>query len=180
MPEILSLHIASSNSFAILVYPFFNCGLATLSPRLILQRGGQCRPTQKTLSFYYDHFASFDKISKCIFQIFRNISASLKLPRTTVSLKGNIEADSLIVDASKNYTFNGNGAIVGKTTLVKRGTGMLTLQTDNTYTGGTRISGGVVSASSLSNENQAAGNFGAMKTAANKFIIENGDRKSVV
>ncbi len=94
--------------------------------------------------------------------------------RTTVSLKGNIEADSLIVDASKNYTFNGNGAIVGKTTLVKRGTGMLTLQTDNTYTGGTRISGGVVSASSLSNENQAAGNFGAMKTAANKFIIENG------
>ena len=94
--------------------------------------------------------------------------------RTTVSLKGNIEADSIIVDASKNYTFNGNGAIVGKTTLVKRGTGSLTLQTDNTYTGATRISGGAVVASSLSNENQAVGNFGAVKTAATKFIIENG------
>ena len=95
-------------------------------------------------------------------------------PRTTISLKGNIEADSIIVDASKNYTFNGNGAIVGKTILVKRGTGTLTLQNDNTYTGATRISGGAVIASSLSNENQASGNLGAVKTTATKFIIENG------
>ena len=94
--------------------------------------------------------------------------------RTVITLKGDIEADSVIVDASKNYTFSGTGALVGKTTLVKRGKGNLTLQTDNSYTGGTRLSGGVTIANSLSNENQAYGNFGAVNTLASKFIMENG------
>lgn len=94
--------------------------------------------------------------------------------KTTVALKGDIEADSIIVDASKNYTFNGTGAIVGNSTLVKRGTGTLTMATDNTYKGGTRISGGAVVANSLSNENQAYGHLGGVNTQAAKFIIENG------
>ncbi len=94
--------------------------------------------------------------------------------RVAVTVKGDIEADSIIVDAAKNYTFSGTGAIVGATTLVKRGTGMLTVATDNSYTGGTRISGGVVAANSLSNANQAYGHLGAMNTAPAKFIIENG------
>ncbi|MBQ9285208.1 MAG: autotransporter-associated beta strand repeat-containing protein [Bacteroidaceae bacterium] len=92
----------------------------------------------------------------------------------SVSLKGEIEADSVIVDATKNYTFSGTGAIIGNTTLVKRGTGNLTISTDNTYTGGTRISGGKVTITSLSNENIENGNLGAVNTAANKFVIENG------
>ena len=92
----------------------------------------------------------------------------------SVSLKGDIEAKTIIVDASKNYTFGGTGAIVGASALEKRGTGMLTIGNDNTYTGGTRLSGGVLSIKSLSNENQAYGNLGGVTTAANKFIIENG------
>ena len=92
----------------------------------------------------------------------------------SVSLKGDVEAKTVIVDASKNYTFGGTGAIVGTSALEKRGTGMLTIGNDNTYTGGTRISGGVLSVKSLSNENQAVGNLGGVTTVATKFIIENG------
>lgn len=94
--------------------------------------------------------------------------------KVNVSIKGDIEADSVIVDATKNYTFSGTGALVGGTRLVKRGTGTLTIQTDNTYTGGTRISGGTVVVTGLSNENVTYGNLGATNTAASKFIIENG------
>ena len=94
--------------------------------------------------------------------------------KTSVTLKGDIEADSVIVDGSKNYTFSGTGALVGNTTLVKRGTGKLTVNTDNTYKGGTRISGGTVVVTSISNANQENGNLGAVNTAASKFIVENG------
>ena len=94
--------------------------------------------------------------------------------KVAVSLKGDIDADSVIVDATKNYTFRGTGAIIGGTTLIKRGTGTLTIQTDNTYTGGTRISGGKVVVTSIANENQASGNLGGVVAVARDFIIENG------
>ena len=92
----------------------------------------------------------------------------------SVTLKGDLEADSVIVDNTVTYTFKGTGSIVGGTTLVKRGTGILTINNDNTFRGGTRISGGMLSVSSLANENQAQGNLGVVTSAANKFIIENG------
>ena len=92
----------------------------------------------------------------------------------TVSLQGDLEADSVIVDGAFNYTFNGTGSIVGKSTLVKRGKGTLTISTDNSYTGGTRISGGTVSVKSLSNSTQAKGNLGGVTTQPRRFIIENG------
>ena len=91
-----------------------------------------------------------------------------------VSLEGEIEADSIIVDNTKAYTFAGNGSIIGNTVLVKRGTGNLTIRTDNTYTGGTRISDGAVIVTSLSNANQAVGNLGGVVTSNAKFVIENG------
>ena len=94
--------------------------------------------------------------------------------KLSVNIKGEIDAKSVIVDASKGYTFKGTGAIVGATSLVKDGTGSLTIQTDNTFTGGTRISGGKVVVTNLSNENMAYGNLGAVTTTASKFVIENG------
>ena len=92
----------------------------------------------------------------------------------SVSLAGELEPDSVIVGSDKAYTFTGSGSFIGNTTLVKQFSGMLTIRNDNSYTGGNRISGGVVSVSSLANANQAKGNLGAVTTAANKFIIENG------
>ncbi|MBP5339939.1 MAG: autotransporter-associated beta strand repeat-containing protein [Prevotella sp.] len=92
----------------------------------------------------------------------------------TVDINGEIEADSVIVDNTKAYTFKGNGSLIGNTKLVKRGKGTLTVSNDNTYTGGNRISGGTVKVSSLANANQAKGNLGGVTTTASKFVIENG------
>lgn len=91
-----------------------------------------------------------------------------------VSLTGELEADTVIVDASKSYTFSGTGSLIGNTALVKRGTGTLTISNDNTYTGGTLLSGGTLKITSLSNSTQAYGNLGAVNTSSAKFVIENG------
>ena len=91
-----------------------------------------------------------------------------------VELVGELPCDTVFVDNTTAYTFGGGGSITGGATLVKSGTGRLTISTDNTYTGGNRISGGVVSVSSLSNENQAYGNLGAVTTNPLHFVIENG------
>ena len=93
--------------------------------------------------------------------------------RFSVTLNGDLEADTILVDNTKAYTFSGTGALVGNTTLVKQGTGMLTIKTDNSYTGGNHLSGGVVSITSLANANQPKGNLGAVTTQAAKFIMEN-------
>ena len=93
---------------------------------------------------------------------------------TSITLQGELEADSIIVDAAKAYTFKGTGSITGASTLVKQGTGTLTIDTDNTHTGGTRLSGGVLAVKSLAYSTQAYGNLGAATTKAAQFVIENG------
>ena len=91
-----------------------------------------------------------------------------------VTLNGDMEADTVFVDNTTAYTFAGTGKLTGNTVLVKSGTGVLTMSTDNTYTGGNRISGGTVKVSSLSNDTQEYGNLGAVTTQATKFVLENG------
>ena len=92
----------------------------------------------------------------------------------TVNINTDLEADTVYVENTKAYTFQGTGALTGNTMLAKSGKGTLTIKTDNSYTGGNRISGGAVIVTSLANSTQAKGNLGAMTTAAAKFVIENG------
>lgn len=94
--------------------------------------------------------------------------------KRAITLKGNLEADSIIVDGTAAYSFSGTGSIVGASKLIKRGSGTLTVSTDNAYTGGTRISGGTVAVTSLSHANLALGQLGAVSTVASNFIVENG------
>lgn len=91
-----------------------------------------------------------------------------------VTISDDFEADTVIVDGAKAYTFNGLGSLVGSTSLVKRGTGTLTISTENTYTGSTLISGGTVKVGILSNSTKAYGNLGTVSSSNQKFIIENG------
>ena len=93
--------------------------------------------------------------------------------RTSVTLVDELSPDSVKVSGTKSYTFQGTGAIVAGA-LVKEGTGKLTIKNDNSYKGGNYLKGGTVLVSSLSNENRATGNLGAVTTAANKFTMENG------
>ena len=120
-----------------------------------------------------ENFANADGESD-IFVTGDNVHFGDTANQFNVTLNGDLEADTVMVGSTKDYIFSGNGSLTGNTTLVKQGTGMLTIKTENTYTGGNRLSGGIVSVSSLANANQAKGNLGAMTTAAAKFVMENG------
>ena len=93
----------------------------------------------------------------------------------TVTLKAGDElpADTIHVNNTKAYTFNGTG-VISSGALVKEGTGTLTISNDNTYTGGNYLKGGVVKVSSLSNSTQAYGNLGGVNATLGKFTMENG------
>lgn len=110
--------------------------------------------------------ANFVNGDKVVF----NDDAAIK----NVVLNSDIEADSVIFDNTAAYNLSGDGAITGNTVLVKRGTGTTTIRTDNTYTGGTRISGGVLNVNALASDVKNSGNLGANVVLANKMIIENG------
>jgi len=92
----------------------------------------------------------------------------------SVTISDDFEADTVIVDGAKPYTFSGLGSLVGATSLVKRGTGTLTISTENTYNGSTIISGGTVKVGVLSNSTKSYGNLGTVNSSNQKFIIENG------
>jgi rhamnogalacturonan endolyase len=57
-----------------------------------------------------------------------------------INLATVLHPGSVTVAGTKNYTFNGAGSIAGTNMLLKSGTGTLTLNITNTYTGGTVIS----------------------------------------
>jgi autotransporter-associated beta strand protein len=62
----------------------------------------------------------------------------------TVTLAGTLQPALVTFNASKNYAFNGAGSIAGTNALVKSGTGTLTINPTNTYSGGTILSNGIV------------------------------------
>lgn len=64
--------------------------------------------------------------------------------RFDVSLEGALRPNALTVNAASDYTFSGSGKISGITALSKSGSGALILATDNDYTGGTTVSGGLL------------------------------------
>lgn len=91
-----------------------------------------------------------------------------------VSLKGDLEADTVLIESSRKYQFEGEGSLVGNTVLVKRGSGSLIINNNNSYTGGTLIAGGTLSVTSLANANMLSGNLGGVSKSASKLVIENG------
>ena len=64
---------------------------------------------------------------------------------TNVNVSGTVLPGSITVsNTNANYTFTGTGSIGGLASLVKNGPGSLTLDTSNSYTGGTVLNGGVL------------------------------------
>lgn len=84
-------------------------------------------------------------------------------------------------NATKNYTLGGTGALSGTVTLQKAGAGTLTLSGNNSYTGGTLVTGGTVSLNTvgaagsgsitLSNGNLTLNSVGGPATTANNLIF---------
>lgn len=121
-----------------------------------------------------ENFAMASDATKANFvngdKVLFNDDAAIK----NVVLNSDVEADSVIFDNTAAYYLSGEGAITGNTVLVKRGTGTTTIRTDNTYTGGTRISGGVLNVNALASDVKNSGNLGANVALAAKMVIENG------
>ena len=65
----------------------------------------------------------------------------------SVTISGAVQPGTLTVsNTAVNYTFGGTGSIGGVTSLVMNGPGSLTINTGNSYSGGTNLSGGVLNA----------------------------------
>ena len=93
--------------------------------------------------------------------------------RFNITLTGDLAPSEVVVNNTKAYTFVGTGAITSGS-LTKAGTGNLTINNSNSYTGGNRISGGTVIVSSLANDITPTGNLGGVTSTTTKFVIENG------
>ncbi len=63
---------------------------------------------------------------------------------TTVNISGAVQPGSINVSATGDYTFSGTGSIIGTTSLQIAGPGALTINTSNTYSGGTIFNGGTL------------------------------------
>ena len=85
---------------------------------------------------------------------------------STVTLAGNLQPASVVVNSSGNYVFTGSGSIIGAgTTLTKSGSGVLTLATANSYTGDTTITAGTLQ----------VGNVAAIPSGTGKGnVVDNG------
>ena len=73
----------------------------------------------------------------------------------------------------EDYTIGGEGKIV-EGTFYNHGMGAITMNNNNTYSGGNHLTSGTTIVSSLASATQAYGNLGAMNTTVTKFTIENG------
>ena len=63
---------------------------------------------------------------------------------TTITLNQVVSPGAVVVNSSLNYTISGTGRISGASTFVKQGTGRLSITTNNDFSGGATISGGIV------------------------------------
>lgn len=63
---------------------------------------------------------------------------------TTVNLTQTLYPSAVVVSASQNYTFQGSGSLAGVTGLTKSGTGILTINTVNSFTGKVKVAAGTL------------------------------------
>jgi fibronectin-binding autotransporter adhesin len=90
-----------------------------------------------------------------------------------VTLTSSLPVSGLTVDSTTNYTFNGGGSIHGTGGLVKSGSGILTIETENHYTGPTVIEGGVLAISSLGDAGSPS-SIGASDGTASNLVLNGG------
>ncbi len=62
----------------------------------------------------------------------------------TISLVGDIRAGSILVQGAENFIFAGEGSLIGSSSLIMNGSGTLSLNTTNSYEGGTQLNSGIL------------------------------------
>lgn len=96
----------------------------------------------------------------------------------TVTINEEVVPETVSIVGSAGYTINGDGGIGGNASFTKEGSGTLTINNINPYTGKTIIGGGVVKPASLATA-QSAGSLGALSKDAANFVIQNGAQMSL-
>lgn len=92
---------------------------------------------------------------------------------TTVTLRGRLQPSAVTFsNGTKDYTLTGEGQIVGDAKLVKEGEGSLTVNNLNSYTGGTYINGGKLTAGTFANK--IGTDLGALGGIDQRIYISNG------
>lgn len=90
-----------------------------------------------------------------------------------VTLSAALPVASLTVNAASDYTFTGVGSIYGAGGLTKNGTGMLTINTTNDYTGPTTVNSGVLAIANLANAGTPS-SIGAASASASNLVLNGG------
>ena len=96
---------------------------------------------------------------------------------TTIDITENVPIGSMVIEGTKDYTFDGEGTISGSGGLTKTGTGKLFINNINEFTGPVSLNGGYVQVEYISNGGQE-GPLGAAGVDASNFTI-NGSLLSI-
>ena len=92
----------------------------------------------------------------------------------SVNITGDLLPASVTVNNTAAYTIGGDGSIAGNASFTKEGTGIVTMNGNNSYTKGNFLKGGTVKVSALSNQYSETGNLGGITKSASLFTMENG------
>jgi fibronectin-binding autotransporter adhesin len=90
-----------------------------------------------------------------------------------VTLATALPVASLTVNSATNYSFSGVGSITGTGGITKSGTGTLTINTTNDYTGPTVINAGVLAIDNLNNAGEPS-SLGATTADASNLVLNGG------
>ncbi len=97
-----------------------------------------------------------------------------------ISIVGTVAPSLLTVAAAQDYRIGGNGGIGGAGSLVKSGTGMLTLSGHHTYTGATVIQDGTVRLSALAHRWSFNGNLEDSAGGRTATLVDEGAQNAVL
>lgn len=110
-----------------------------------------------------DVFVSGDKV------VFDDAARSF-----TVNIGDAVVPDTVFFTATQTYQLQGTGGVSGTAHFVKEGSGKLTIQNTNDYTGKTTLAGGTTVVKALGYEQAPAGALGTYTTSAGNFEMRNG------